>query len=173
MWLRALTSDDRIFAMPFAPTPLMSRSSSEEVQASRTVRPGRSHGTPEIVRPEHQLSLSGHRYDSPALGRWLSRDPIGEGTDKNSYTFAVNSPITQIDLLGALSIRPMSDPSTDPKKCGYYYWPVRFVPEQNEMTGWVVQHVVKEWKHTLTSFFPQHILYLAFCLRNILEKALP
>jgi RHS repeat-associated protein len=66
----------------------------------------------------------GHRYYNPSTGRWLNRDPIGEGAflniflgDRetfeqelpiqeelnNSYTFVINDGINSIDWLGLFS----------------------------------------------------------------------
>ncbi|MDZ4261543.1 MAG: RHS repeat-associated core domain-containing protein [Pseudomonadota bacterium] len=42
----------------------------------------------------------GYRYYSPELGRWLSRDPIGEEGGANLYLMASNSPVNEIDKLG-------------------------------------------------------------------------
>ncbi len=42
----------------------------------------------------------GYRYFHPNLGRWLSRDPIGEQGGLNLYGFVGNSPIDSFDLLG-------------------------------------------------------------------------
>lgn len=42
----------------------------------------------------------GHRFYSPSLGRWLSRDPIEEAGGVNLYGFVGNDPINQQDLLG-------------------------------------------------------------------------
>lgn len=44
----------------------------------------------------------GYRYYSPELGRWLSRDPIGEKGGINLYLMAKNNPIINIDYLGLL-----------------------------------------------------------------------
>ncbi len=41
-----------------------------------------------------------YRYYSPTLGRWISRDPIGEEGGVCLYTFAANSPVIAIDPLG-------------------------------------------------------------------------
>jgi len=40
------------------------------------------------------------RYYSPRLGRWISRDPIGELDDRNLYRFAKNAGVAKIDALG-------------------------------------------------------------------------
>ena len=42
----------------------------------------------------------GYRFYSPTLGRWLTRDPIGERGDINLYAFARNNPIGGIDVVG-------------------------------------------------------------------------
>ncbi len=49
-----------------------------------------SHGIPEY----------GFRYTDPVTGRWLSRDPIGEGGGANLYGFVYNSPLLWYDYLG-------------------------------------------------------------------------
>jgi len=41
-----------------------------------------------------------YRYYSPELGRWLSRDPIGENGGWNLYGMVGNNPTNYIDLLG-------------------------------------------------------------------------
>jgi RHS repeat-associated protein len=42
----------------------------------------------------------GYRYLSPMLGRWLSRDPIGEEGGVNLYGFVENNGLNGTDLLG-------------------------------------------------------------------------
>ena len=45
--------------------------------------------------------VSGHRYYSPVLGRWPSRDPIGYlGGCHNLQCFILNNPVSLFDLLG-------------------------------------------------------------------------
>ena len=46
------------------------------------------------------LNLTLYRAYNPALGRWLSRDPIGERGGLNLYGYVFNSPIQLIDRLG-------------------------------------------------------------------------
>ncbi len=43
---------------------------------------------------------SGLRSYSPALGRWLNRDPIGEGGGLNLFCFVRNQAVTKVDYLG-------------------------------------------------------------------------
>jgi RHS repeat-associated protein len=42
----------------------------------------------------------GYRYYSPELGRWLSRDPIGETGGVNLYAMVLNNPTNEHDKLG-------------------------------------------------------------------------
>ena len=52
----------------------------------------------------------GFRFYSPQLGRWLSRDPIGEFYGQiNLYCIAGNTPITGIDVLGLLGVPTLVD----------------------------------------------------------------
>jgi RHS repeat-associated protein len=46
------------------------------------------------------LSHFGYRYYSPRLGRWLSRDPIGEGGGINVYAYVANDPAGGADAMG-------------------------------------------------------------------------
>jgi RHS repeat-associated protein len=58
------------------------------------------------------LILAGHRFYDPSIGRFLSRDPAGHGT--NWYAYCDNNPVTQTDPLGLkpLGLFPtVGDPS--------------------------------------------------------------
>ena len=50
------------------------------------------------------LYLASYRAYDPNLGRWISRDPSGEGSGLNLYTYCGNNPICEIDLIGLVSI---------------------------------------------------------------------
>ena len=52
---------------------------------------------------ETQLHYNRARYYSPALGRYLSRDPLDIASNLNFYTYADNDPINGMDPLGLLS----------------------------------------------------------------------
>jgi RHS repeat-associated protein len=56
--------------------------------------------TPKTVRPEPQLSVTGSRSYSPGLGRWASKDPLGEVDGGNLYAAFGNAPVGRIDPLG-------------------------------------------------------------------------
>jgi RHS repeat-associated protein len=45
----------------------------------------------------------GYRYYSPELGRWPSRDPIGEKGDANLYGYIRNELMNSVDVLGLYS----------------------------------------------------------------------
>jgi RHS repeat-associated protein len=47
----------------------------------------------------------GYRYYSPSMGRWVSRDPIGEGDGPNVFLSCANDPIGQFDMLGLAVIK--------------------------------------------------------------------
>ena len=52
---------------------------------------------------ETDLYYYGYRYYSPSLGRWISRDPIGEEGGNNLFLFVNNDPCSWFDLYGELS----------------------------------------------------------------------
>ena len=58
--------------------------------------------------PETGLGNWGYRYYSPRLGRWISRDPIGEKGGLNLCVFALNGPTNHVDALGFQALPPDS-----------------------------------------------------------------
>jgi RHS repeat-associated protein len=55
--------------------------------------------------PESQHYYFLHRYYDPRLGRWLSRDPIGEEGGLNLYAYCGNDPVNRHDPLGLADYR--------------------------------------------------------------------
>lgn len=53
---------------------------------------------------ETKLYYYNHRYYSPELGRFLSRDPIGEAGGMNLYAFVNNNPANAVDALGMATL---------------------------------------------------------------------
>jgi|YelNatPaOPRAMG01_1025707.scaffolds.fasta_scaffold00311_3 RHS repeat-associated protein len=49
---------------------------------------------------ENALVYYGYRYYSPALGRWISQDPVGESDGNNLYAALINNPLTRADPFG-------------------------------------------------------------------------
>jgi RHS repeat-associated protein len=52
---------------------------------------------------ESEFAYYGYRYLDTQLGRWLSRDPIGERGGKNLYAFVENQTIDKLDMYGTMS----------------------------------------------------------------------
>ena len=57
--------------------------------------------------PETGFYDFGYRVYAPSLGRWLSRDPLGESADPlhNLYRFVGNNPLNAVDPLGLWGIQ--------------------------------------------------------------------
>jgi len=53
-----------------------------------------------VTDDETGLVYYGYRYYSPILGRWISRDPIGEKGGLNLARLSRNQPISYVDALG-------------------------------------------------------------------------
>jgi RHS repeat-associated protein len=54
------------------------------------------------LTPDRSAKDSGHRFYSPEISRWLSRDPV-ETTSHNSYAFVENDPVDRLDVVGLFS----------------------------------------------------------------------
>ncbi|MCF7689359.1 MAG: RHS repeat-associated core domain-containing protein, partial [Cephaloticoccus sp.] len=52
--------------------------------------------------PGSRGAISGQRYYSPSLGRFINRDPIEEQGGINLYAFVGNNPVNRWDLLGMI-----------------------------------------------------------------------
>ena len=55
---------------------------------------------PQTRTRKNRVQISGYRFYSPRLGRWLNRDPIRERGGLNVYGFVGNDPVRRIDFLG-------------------------------------------------------------------------
>jgi RHS repeat-associated protein len=63
----------------------------------------------------HELYYYGYRYYSPRLGRWLSRDPIGEAGGLNLLGYVGNAPVVSHDSLGLWDcVKGACEPPTPP-----------------------------------------------------------
>jgi len=69
----------------------------------------------EVFDTETGLVYYNYRYYSPELGRWLSRDPIGERGGWSLYLFVFNDSINLFDLLGR-EPKPSAPKNPAPKK---------------------------------------------------------
>lgn len=67
----------------------------------------------------------GHRHYSSELGRWLSRDPIGERGGVNLYGMVENDPINHVDMLGLFPDLSGHGDSTSPENIINEIWAVQ------------------------------------------------
>ncbi len=58
---------------------------------------------PKTHTPGSRLEKRGSRFYSAEMGRWVSKDPIGEEGGINVYLFANNAPFAWYDAIGLLS----------------------------------------------------------------------
>lgn len=92
----------------------------QSVSSPRKRTHGVSLAPPKTHTPGPQLQQRGHRYYSPEIGRWLSRDPIEEQASEegveepNLYRFVENEPIGSYDFLG---LKSRCDNDTDCMRC--------------------------------------------------------
>lgn len=63
------------------------------------------------------LYLALYRAYNPSLGRWLSRDPIGEAGGINLYGYVRNQPLFRVDPLGLREVEDLPPGTTG---AGYY-----------------------------------------------------
>ncbi len=62
------------------------------------------------------LSYYGYRHYSAVIGRWITRDPIGEAGGINLYGFVQNDPVNMIDPFGLapiISTRPQGNQDSE------------------------------------------------------------
>ncbi len=72
---------------------------------------GRAGVSPEKSQfPGDRSAISGHRYYSPSLGRFICRDPKEESGGTNLYAFLHNNSINSYDYLGWGSAEPGVEP---------------------------------------------------------------
>ena len=62
---------------------------------------------------ETGLYYYGYRFYNPELKRWMNRDPIGEEGGVNLYGFFGNNGVNNVDPLGLIIIRPVSESPRD------------------------------------------------------------
>jgi len=95
---------------------------------------------------ETQLYYDRARYIDPALGRFVSEDPIGLNGGINRYTFVGNDPVNGSDPSGM----KLKD-NIDVELCGGYQEPLHDAAEHLAV-GWALVHWgfarrVEEWLH--------------------------
>ncbi len=81
----------------------------------------------------------GHRYYSPVLGRWLSRDPIGERGGFNLYGFVGNRSINHIDIYGLETLQKEVEILVSKGGNSHGYNPGGYIPPSDyEDSYWTV-----------------------------------
>jgi RHS repeat-associated protein len=84
---------------------------------------------------ESGLVYYGYRYYNTSTGRWISRDPVGEGGGLNVYGLAANNPANFVDSLGCEVIG-----KPDVATCTIEVDPIvktRFTPWQSEQSPYL------------------------------------
>ena len=61
---------------------------------------------PETAHPRTARATSGYRFLDPELGRFVSRDPIGEEGGRNVYRAFLNNSVDYIDVYGEKELQP-------------------------------------------------------------------
>jgi hypothetical protein len=67
-------------------------------------RPGNGRRPKKVKRAVFRRAVPGLRFYSPRLGRWISRDPIGELGGKNLQQALFNNPVRYVDGLGHVNL---------------------------------------------------------------------
>ena len=62
-----------------------------------------------LRNPSSNMYLTLHRAYDPGVGRWLSRDPIGEQGGGNLYAYVSGNPLNLVDQLGLCPNDPEAD----------------------------------------------------------------
>jgi RHS repeat-associated protein len=100
------------------------------------------------VDEETGLVYYGYRWYHPELGRWLSRDPIGEAGGLNLYGMVDNDPVNGVDVLGLAVLSDAEWETAKSKFSGLPEW------------GKVVLHF--DDCNRLWKFHPVHQIWVRF-----------
>ena len=71
--------------------------------APQSAKPHRV-ASPAATKSASGVRYYGFRYYNPSAGRWLSREPLGEGASQNLYSAAFNDLTNNIDVLGLYGV---------------------------------------------------------------------
>jgi RHS repeat-associated protein len=89
-------------------------SSTYQAMRSQTETAKRYRYTGKERDEESGFYYHGARYYVPALGRWLSSDPIGLADGTNLYVYGANNPLSKYDPVGTQGVDSLDDPN-DPR----------------------------------------------------------
>ena len=90
---------------------------------------------------ETDLLYYGYRYYNASVGRWIGRDPLGEGAGANLYEYTHNNALSNTDPDGGLTLDG-TEQTTPDFKCGQYRetWDIG-LQAQTPKSGYIVQEV--------------------------------
>jgi RHS repeat-associated protein len=88
---------------------------------------------------ETDLYYYGYRYYSANLGRWISRDPIGEEGGLNLYAFVLNDPVNGLDIFGMWTKKGVLKILC----CEYDRWVVDVL---NNKIVYMFDKIIRKWK---------------------------
>jgi len=111
------------------------------------------------------LYYYGYRYYEPEVGRWLTRDHLGERAELNLYSFINNSPIVSIDLYGLLSYKKGND---DPK-IKYDIGAGAYNTEPSSMRMWALKQAIMSENGVVRMSLPDAKAHLEHYLSNTAE----
>ncbi len=99
-------------------------------------------------------AVQAHAYFDPRVGRWASRDPIGEGGGRNVYSFVANNPYFWVDRLGLIGSRAQPRNIFCQGVCGAIIddWIVAEISAQ--VTGWNQYKKDNPGKTDFASYIP-------------------
>ncbi len=112
-------------------------------------QPHGSSTQPSALSPQPSLYYYGYRYYAPGLGRWTSRDPIGERGGVGLYVAVANGPTYGTDVLGHIRLGRTvnlvkAEVCKSPVVWDLDVEPEGFSPGDPEYAGAIVQHVRME-----------------------------
>ena len=138
-----------------APGPTFLYLGAMEGTAPPRTRPPRKRSAAWSLRPKTAIPgdagvVTGHRYYNPGIGRWVSRDPIGEQGGLSLHAVLANCPASAIDALGLFFLGPHVN-KLQVELCKPAWWELDMAveawqPTDPEWNGAIIQLVEQEYQ---------------------------